>query len=291
MIAATSARLNWPTILATALAPAIWGTTYIVTTQWLPPDRPITAATLRVLPAGLLLVLFTRHLPKASDWGRLLVLSALNIGIFQALLFVAAYRLPGGLAAVVGALQPLVVLSIAGLVDRRIPPAAATAAGLLGVCGMAVMILSPRTSYDLLGFIAAFAGTTCMASATFLARRWRLDIPQLALSGWQLLLGGLMLVPVALVSDPPLPALSSLNVLGYAYLCIVGALLAYTLWFHGVARLQPVAVSSLALLSPITAVILGWTLLGQSMTPITMLGLVIVLGSILTMQWITYRRA
>ena len=100
-----------------------------------------------------------------------------------------------------------------------------------------------------------------------------------------------MLVPMALTFDPPLPALSPINILGYSYLSVVGALLAYTLWFYGVARLQPVAVSSLALLSPIIAVILGWTLLGQSMTPITLLGLISVLCSILSMQWITHRRA
>lgn len=48
-------------ILATALAPLIWGSTYLVTTEFLPPDRPFTAALLRVLPAGLLLLAWTRE--------------------------------------------------------------------------------------------------------------------------------------------------------------------------------------------------------------------------------------
>ena len=95
-----TARTAWRDVALTALAPAIWGSTYLVTSEWLPPDRPFTAALLRVLPAGLLLLLITRHSPAAPDRWRLLVLSALNIGVFQALLFVAAYRLPGGLAAV-----------------------------------------------------------------------------------------------------------------------------------------------------------------------------------------------
>ncbi|MBF0334491.1 MAG: EamA family transporter, partial [Alphaproteobacteria bacterium] len=99
---------SWLDVLATALAPAIWGSTYIVTTELLPPDRPFTAALLRVLPAGALLALHGwRRPPRRGEWGRLVALSALNIGFFQALLFVAAYRLPGGLAAVVGAIQPL----------------------------------------------------------------------------------------------------------------------------------------------------------------------------------------
>lgn len=97
----------WRDVLLTALAPAIWGSTYIVTTQFLPPDRPFTAALIRVLPAGILLLLIARRFPAYRDTGRLLILSALNIGAFQALLFIAAYRLPGGLAAVIGAIQPL----------------------------------------------------------------------------------------------------------------------------------------------------------------------------------------
>ena len=116
-----TSRSSWLDVLITALAPAIWGSTYIVTTEILPPDRPFTAALLRALPAGLLLVLYSRYLPRCSEWPRLLVLAALNIGFFQALLFVAAYRLPGGLAAVVGAIQPLLVMGLVWSMDGQRP--------------------------------------------------------------------------------------------------------------------------------------------------------------------------
>ena len=98
----SSSLHRWRDILITAIAPVIWGSTYIVTSEFLPPDRPFTAALIRVLPAGILLILFTRQFPSSKDFWKLIVLSALNIGLFQALLFVAAYRLPGGLAAVLG---------------------------------------------------------------------------------------------------------------------------------------------------------------------------------------------
>lgn len=101
---------TWRDVTLTALAPTIRGSTYLVTSEWLPPDRPFTAALLRVLPAGVPLILFTRHFPVQTDRWRLCVLAALNIGVFQTLLFVAAYRLPGGLAAVLGAIQPLLVM-------------------------------------------------------------------------------------------------------------------------------------------------------------------------------------
>lgn len=277
--------LSWVDVLLTALAPAIWGSTYLVTTEFLPPDRPFTAALLRALPAGVVLTVFSRRLPEQGEWGRLAVLSALNIGFFQALLFVAAYRLPGGLAAVVGAIQPLLVLGLAWALDGRRPARLAVGASVLGVAGMAALLLSPGTVWDPIGIAAALAGAACMAAGTYLARRWRPDVPVLAFTGWQLLAGGVMLAPVAWAVDPPLPALNTTQVLGYAYLSIAGALLAYALWFRGIARLPPVAVSSLGLLSPLTAVVLGWALLGQALSGLSLVGLVTVLGSILAVQW------
>jgi len=278
----------WLDALATAVGPVIWGSTYIVTTELLPPDRPFTAALLRTLPAGLLLVLWCRRWPAWGDWvgwRRLMVLAALNIGVFQALLFVAAYRLPGGVAAVVGAVGPLVVMGLAWALDHRRPPALALGAGAAGVLGMAALLLSPGARWDMVGVGAALVGTVCMAAGTFWSRRWRSDLPVLAFTGWQLLAGGIMLAPVAWLVDPPLPALTASQVGGYLYLSIAGALLAYALWFRGIARLPSVAVSSLGLLSPVTAVLLGWVLLGQAMTGVSLAGMLVVLASILAVQW------
>ena len=278
----------WMDALTTAVGPVIWGSTYIVTTELLPPDRPFTAALLRTLPAGLLLVLWCRRWPAWGDWTgwwRLLVLAALNIGVFQALLFVAAYRLPGGVAAVVGAIGPLVVMGLAWALDHRRPPAMALAAGALGVLGMAALLLSPCARWDMVGVAAALVGTLCMAAGTFWSRRWRSDLPVLAFTGWQLLAGGIMLAPVAWVVDPPLPVLTATHVAGYLYLSLVGALLSYALWFRGVARLPSVAVSSLLLLSPVTAVVLGWALLGQAMRGLSLVGMLVVLASVLAVQW------
>jgi len=276
---------RWQDIALTALAPMVWGSTYIVTSELLPPHRPFTAALIRVLPAGLLLVLAMRRLPAQQHWLRLLILSALNIGAFQALLFVAAYRLPGGLAAVLGAIQPLMVMALAWWADGKSPARSTLAAAVAGVLGMALLLVSPQTVFEPIGIAAAFLGAACMASGVWLTRRWQLDLPVMALTGWQLLLGGLMLAPLAWWLDAPLPSLSAAQGLAYAYLCLAGALLAYALWFRGIARLPTVAVASLGLLSPLTAVVLGWALLGQSMTGMTLAGLVVVLVSVLAVQW------
>lgn len=58
------------TVLLTALAPVSWGTTYAVTTEFLPADRPLFTGLMRALPAGLLLLALGRVLPRGVWWGR-----------------------------------------------------------------------------------------------------------------------------------------------------------------------------------------------------------------------------
>ncbi len=279
----------WRNVCITALAPAIWGSTYLVTSEILPPDRPFTAAVIRTLPAGLLLFLMTCYIPAKRHWLRLLILSALNIGIFQALLFVAAYRLPGGLAAVLGSTQPLIIMGLLWAGDGKSPSQVNLWAALIGVVGMAILLLSPQAVFDPIGITAALAGAACMAAGTHFGRQWQIDIPILALTGWQLLIGGAILVPIACLFDAPLPTLTLLQISAYSYLSLIGALLTYILWFRGVALLPSVAVSSLNLLSPLTAVFLGWLVLGQSMTFTATIGLTLVLASVLSVQWLSIR--
>lgn len=274
----------WRDVLLTALAPTIWGSTYIVTTQLLPPDRPFTAALIRVLPAGILLLLFIRRLPERRDIGRLLVLSALNIGVFQALLFVAAYRLPGGLAAVLGAIQPLLVMVLIWGFDKQVPRQITLWSALAGVFGMGMLLLSPQTVFEPIGITAALLGASCMATGVWLTRRWKINLPVAALTGWQLVFGGIMLAPAAWLIDAPLPVLNATQWAAYAYLSLAGAFVAYGLWFRGINRLPSVAVASLGLLSPLTAVALGWIVLNQAISGTAFIGLVIVLASVLIVQ-------
>lgn len=283
-MAAISAFLAGRDTLLTALAPMIWGTTYIVSSELLPPDRPFTAALLRVLPAGLLLLAWARVVPERRQWFRLLALAALNIGFFQALLFIAAFRLPGGIAAILGAIQPMLVMALAWAWERQQASWRAVLASLAGVVGMAMLLSSPESRWDTGGIAAALAGAASMAGGTYLARRWGGGMPVLASTGWQLLLGGLMLLPAALLLDPPLPPLQAPQLLGYGYLSLFGALFSYGLWFRGLARLSPVAVSALGLLSPVTAVVLGWGLLGQRLHGGALAGLALVLAGVLGVQ-------
>jgi probable blue pigment (indigoidine) exporter len=270
-----------PVLFVTALTPITWGTTYAVTTELLPPGRPLLAGVLRALPAGLLLVALTRRLPRGEWWWRSAVLGALNIGIFFALLFVSAYRLPGGMAAVLGAAQPLVVAGLTGLLLTERVALRTVLAGIAGVAGVALAVLTAAARLDPIGLAAGLAGTASMALGLVLTKRWgRPGVSLLTTTGWQLTAGGLLLAPLALGVEG-LPAhLTSKNLLGYGYLALIGTALAYTIWFWGLERLPAAKVSLLGLLSPIVATVVGWAVLGQRLTPVQLLGMAVAFGAV-----------
>jgi probable blue pigment (indigoidine) exporter len=267
-------------IVFTALAPAIWGSTYLVTTEMLPTGYPVTLAVLRALPAGLLLLALTGCLPPREWLGRIFLLGALNFAVFWTLLFVAAYRLPGGVAATLGSLQALMVIVMArGWLGTRIR-AGAVAAALAGVFGVALLLLGPDAALDPVGIAAGLGGAASMAAGTVLSRKWQPPVSALSFTAWQLTAGGLLLVPVALIFEPALPPLTPVNLAGLVWLGLIGAAVTYWLWFRGLSRLEPGAVSMLGMMSPVTAVVLGWIWLEQALTPVQIVGAGIVLGSV-----------
>ncbi|WGP11839.1 EamA family transporter [Streptomyces sp. SH5] len=272
--------------LLTALAPAVWGSTYLVTTEFLPPDRPLLASTLRALPAGLILLLLTRVLPRGAWWLRAAVLGTLNIGAFFFCLFVAAYHLPGGVAALVMAVQPLIVMVLGmPLLGARIR-APHLGACLLAAAGVALLVLRPDAALDGVGVVAGLLGAVSMAAGIVLTKRWGRPegVSLMAFTGWQLTVGGLVLLPVTLLGEPLPDRLTWANVGGFAYLAIVGALLAYIAWFNGIARLPALTASFLSFASPLCATVLGYLFLGQTLGPLQLLGAVGVIGAVALAQ-------
>lgn len=280
-------------VAASSVAPVLWGTTYIVTTQLLPPDRPMLAGVVRAVPAGLLLlavlaVLAGRSvLPRGAWWWQASVLGAFNITIFFPLLFLGAYRLPGGVAAVISAVGPFVVAVLAFLLLRELPSGRALAGATVGVAGVALLVLQSTTRLDPAGLAGAFFSTVSMAMGTVLGRRW--GIPTgfrnratalLALTAWQLTAGGLLLAPVALLVEGWPPTLTAVNLGAYAYLSFAVTAFAYFLWFRGVTGLGPTQVSVLTLLSPVVASALGWAILAEVLTPWQIVGAVAVLAGV-----------
>ncbi|MFJ4243594.1 EamA family transporter [Streptomyces iakyrus] len=273
------------TVALTAVAPATWGTTYVVTTELLPPGHPLFAGMLRALPGGLLALVITRVLPRGDWWWKSAVLGALNIGALYPLLFVAAERLPGGVAATLGATQPLMVAGLAVVLLHVWPTAWRLTWGVLGVLGVGLVVLGPQARLDAVGVVAGLGGTAAMAVGIVLTKRWGLPVGvgPLTLTGWQLTAGGLLLLPLTVALEGAPPRIDAGAVGGYLWLGSVGGLIASTLWFRGVGKLPVGASAPLVLLSPLVAAAIGIAL-GESLSPWQTCGFTLALAALLAAQ-------
>lgn len=277
----STARSTWVDVLLTAIAPMTWGTTFIVTTHLLPPDEPFTAAWMRALPAGLLALLIGRRLPKGRWWWRALVLGTLNIGAFFPLLFIGAERLPGGVAAVLGAIGPLVVALLSRPLLGRVPTVAQIAWGVVAVFGVGLITINGgEAKFDTFGLVAGLVGAAFMATGTVLGNRWGRPVDVVSFAGWQLTTGGLVIVPFALPLEGVPNDFSAKPVAGYLWMVIVGGLVSYVLWFRGTAMIPAGQVAFMQLLSPVVAVLIGWFVVGEVLTLRQWVGFVITLGAI-----------
>lgn len=270
----------------TAAAPVVWGTTYLVTTQFLPGGHPLFAAVARSLPAGLVALALTRVLPSGVWWWRSVLLGGLNIALFFPLLFIAAEHLPGGVAATLGSVQPLLVAGLAVGILGELPSWRRIAWAVVGVVGVGLVVLAPSAALSLSGIVAGLAGAVAMALGVVLTKRWGRPpgVTPMVYAGWQLTAGGALLVPFMLAFEGVPQGVDLPAVGGYVWLGLAGGLVAYTLWFRGVGRLPVTATALLGLLSPLTAALLGWLVLGEGFSPVQVVGFALALAALVAGQ-------
>ena len=198
-----------------------------------------------------------------------------------------------GVAATLGSIQPLIVILAARVYLSTPISFSAVLGALLGILGVALLLLNSQAQLDLIGIAAGLTGALSMALGTVLSKKWFIgqkqaqnsqslppQVTPLALTAWQLVAGGMLLVPFAIVFEPSLPPLTLTNVLAISYLGLIGAAVTYVLWFRGLAKLSPTNIAPLGFLSPLSAVLLGWLILNQQLTLLQMCGALTVLFSV-----------
>ncbi len=268
-----------------ALTPIIFGTTFLLTTEFLPPGRPLLAGLMRSLPTGLVMIIGS-PIPNRRWLARFFVLSVLYASGLFPLLFLAAYRLPGGVAAVINSLSPLLVVVISvPLLGTKIR-AIQVVAGIFGAAGVALLVLQSDARLDLVGLIAMAGAMAMFSVATVLTKRWGRPegMSSIGVTGWTFLLAGLTLLPVTLLVEGLPDHLTARNIGGLIYLVLISGIFAYALWFWGLQRLSASAVTFLTLLNPVTAALLGWIVLNQRLNAWQLLGAFIILVSVVLGQ-------
>ena len=275
---------KWRWILVTAIAPIAWGSNYFVTRHFLPPDAPLWGALLRALPAGLILLLLARRLPRGSWWWRSLVLGTLNVGAFFVLIYVVSQRLPSGIASTIMATSAAALLLLAWPLLGERPTRFGVIGAAVGLLGVGVLLFEGGLTVDGWGVIASLAAMVLSSIGFILTKRWGAEVPLVALTSWQLIGGGLVVLPFAVILEGTPPAGEPGAVLGYVYVAVIATALAFIAWFAGLRHLPAGTVGLVGLLNPVTGVLLGTLLAGENFGVRQAAGTVLVIAGVVIGQ-------
>jgi probable blue pigment (indigoidine) exporter len=157
-------------------------------------------------------------------------------------------------------------------------------AAAVGIVGVALLVLRSPGHLDTLGLVGAFGSVVASALGFVLVKRWTPPVDMLTLVSWQLVVGGLALLPVALVVEGAPPRLGAENVAGFLWLMVAGTGVAYWCWFTGLRAMPAGAVSLIGLLNPVVGTVLGVLVAGEAFGWPQALGMTLVLGGVLAGQ-------
>ena len=276
------------TLLAFACIYFVWGSTYLAIRYAVETIPPLFVASVRHLIAGGLLFgwCWWRGLrPTRKQWFASIVLGALFFLIGHGTLHWAEQTLPSGLAALLIATEPIVVAIILTATRRtRITPAL-VAGLLLGLFGVALIMGDLQTERaQMLSSLAVLIGTVSWSIGMVYSRSAALHPDDSMAAAMSLLAGAVMLFLVGMVTgeaanfDLALVSVKSLAALGY--LTIAGSLVAYSAYFWLLSRFPPTLISTHTFVNPIVALVIGWSIAGEVLTPRFVLGGVVVIAAI-----------
>ncbi len=215
------------------------------------------------------------------------MLGTLNVSAFFVLIYVAAQRLPTDVASTLMAISPVAIMLFAWALLAERPHLRYLAGAGLGITGVCLMLFTGAAAVDPLGVVASVSAMTMSSTGYVLAKRWGREVDVLASTSWQLIAGGLILLPIAVAAEGPPPALDASEILGFGYVTVIATALAFTAWFAGLRRLPAATVGLVGLLNPVTGVLLGTVIAGENLTARQVCGLALVFGGILLGQHVT----
>ncbi len=265
----------------------VWGSTYLGIAIAVDTIPPFLMAAARFLLAGAILLAwsiaregrsFIR--PTRREWRDSAIVGALLLGGGNGLVAFGEQTVPSGIAALLVGLMPVWVAILGGIFLGDRLPRLAVLGIAIGFAGVAILVgpsaFGGSGSLDPVGLAACLLAPIAWAGGSlFASRRAALPGRPLVATGLQMVLGGLVLAVMAGFSgelgrfDPA--AVTRDSLLAFAYLTVIGSILAFTVygWMLRAAPLPLVA--TYAYVNPVVAVILGWLVLGEAIEPRTVL--------------------
>jgi drug/metabolite transporter (DMT)-like permease len=286
-------RPTWKTLLAFAIIYFVWGSTYLAIRVGVLEMPPLLMAAIRFLVAGVLLYGWTfwrgERAPSARQWASISLLAFLIFAVDYGLVFWAEQRVPSGVTAIMMATISafMALAEIIFLRTQRLTLRLSLAL-LIGLGGVAVLVSRSLhlggEPIDPVGAVALIIGAIAWAVASVFALTQPLPDSKSMSSGAQMLVGGVMLALTSFALGEfkdfhPL-AVSASAWFALLYLIVPGSIIAYTAYVWLLHHESPTRVGTYAYVNPVVAVLVGYSLGGETLDLRTILGALFVLISV-----------
>lgn len=282
------ARFMLPGALATVYV--VWGSTYLAIRVMVETIPPLLGAGARFVIAGAIFLAFLRlrgtslRITRAQIAGAALVGTLLTFG-GNGLVTVAEQDVPSGLAALLVATVPLWVVLYRAVARERVSATTAVSVAL-GFLGVALLVL-PGDRPDgasLGGVLLVVLAAGLWALGSFWSKKVELPEDAFLSTAVQMLVGGGAMVLVGLAAGEAgelgADAFALDSVLAFAYLVTFGSLLAFTAYVWLLQNAPISTAATYAYVNPVIAIVLGWAILSEEITPLVVAGAAVIVASV-----------
>ena len=277
-------------ILAGLAFALIWSSAFTSARIIVADAPPILSLSLRFLISGFIGIALARFLGQTwcltpGQWRATIVFGLCQNALYLGLNFVAMQTVEASLASIIASTMPLAV-GLAGWVIFR---ERLSALGVLGLCagaGGVALIMGARmqAGADFYGIALCFIAVASLTVATLMVRGASSGGNLLMIVGLQMLVGAGFLVIPGLMFDQPVVTWSVKLVLAFSYTVLMPGLVATFIWFWLVQRIGAVKAATFHFLNPFFGVMIAAVLLGETLSVWDIVGVVIIMVGILSVQ-------
>lgn len=278
--------MNPRQLLQLFLLASLWGASFMFIRMAVPHFGPVPLSGTRSLVAALTLtplMLMKNQWPAFRQaWKHLLVIGLISTALPFSFLSISTQYTSAGFASILNALTPIFSALVAWLWLKEVLTPAVVIGILLGFGGVFVMVFDRETisaSFPLLPILAGLAGTLLYGFTGNYSRRYLLGVPVLVISAGSQVFSTLLLLPVAMMQWPqaPIPAASWLYAGALGVFCTG---LAYILYFGLLEKVGVARTVIVTYLVPVFAMLWGYLILGEGVTPQMLAGAACILCGI-----------
>lgn len=300
--ARASTAPRWLVLAAFAAVYLVWGSTYFgiaIAVRTLPPH---IMAGIRFIIAGGIMFLFLRWrgvpLPKLIHWRSALIVGILLLGLGNGSVSWAETMVPTGLASLMIAAVPLWMVLMDWARPGGIRPKGGEFTGIaLGLVGIALLVGPAALGLDrplnYVGVAIMLLASLAWSLGSIYSRHAAIPDNPLMLTAMEMLLGGIFLMGMALplgeYQNFSFAQVSTESWLALLYLMLFGSLVGFSAYVFLLQVSTPAKVSTYAYVNPVVAVLLGWALLGEEITPLTLLASAVIVAGVAIITYFNTR--